>query len=296
MPTIDEALKAAYAECKPYDIMARDLRVLIMANEGFHDQVDVIFYKNKEMTKYDLFREQVERLKNNDMEYICLSAILRAKEAKLLNQAKLDRILKKRNVTIDEEQLRQKLATDEIDTPEEMALVRIEDNVDWDTLVAKSTKQYSKNGPVTLDSLLTPNEIRYGMAEIESIDATFSKNTGLTLIMALSYSSRWEIKEALKAIVRDSQNGNLKAEDVTEETLRSYLATRDFPDPDLLIRTGGEQRTSNFLQWQMAYTEFYFSEVLWPDFEKEHFYEAVRDFQGRQRRFGKTGDQVESKQ
>lgn len=123
-----------------------------------------------------------------------------------------------------------------------------------------------------------------------------SRNTGLTLIMALSYSSRWEIKEALKAIVRDSQNGNLKAEDVTEETLRSYLATRDFPDPDLLIRTGGEQRTSNFLQWQMAYTEFYFSEVLWPDFEKEHFYEAVRDFQGRQRRFGKTGDQVESKQ
>lgn len=123
-----------------------------------------------------------------------------------------------------------------------------------------------------------------------------SMNTGLTLIMALSYSSRWEIKEALKAIVRDSQNGNLKADDVTEETLRSYLATRDFPDPDLLIRTGGEQRTSNFLQWQMAYTEFYFSEVLWPDFEKEHFYEAVRDFQGRQRRFGKTGDQVESKQ
>lgn len=123
-----------------------------------------------------------------------------------------------------------------------------------------------------------------------------SKNTGLTLIMALSYSSRWEIKEALKSIVRDSQNGNLKADDVTEETLRSYLATRDFPDPDLLIRTGGEQRTSNFLQWQMAYTEFYFSEVLWPDFEKEHFYEAVRDFQRRQRRFGKTGDQVESKQ
>ena len=84
-------------------------------------------------------------------------------------QAKLERILKKRNVTIDEEQLRQKLATDEIDTPEELALVRIEDTVDWDTLVAKSTQRYSKNGPVTLDNLLTQNEIRYGMAEIESM-------------------------------------------------------------------------------------------------------------------------------
>ena len=121
-----------------------------------------------------------------------------------------------------------------------------------------------------------------------------AKNTGLTLIMALSYSSRWEIKEALKAIVADAQAGKLSPESITEESLRPYLASAPYPDPDLLIRTGGEQRTSNFLQWQMAYTEFWFSEVLWPDFEKEHFYEAVRDYQGRQRRFGKTGDQVES--
>ena len=119
-------------------------------------------------------------------------------------------------------------------------------------------------------------------------------NTGLTLVMALSYSSKWEIKEALKCIVCEAREGKLQPEDITEETLRNYLATKDYPDPDLLIRTGGEQRTSNFLQWQMAYTEFWFTEVLWPDFEKEHFYEAVRDYQSRQRRFGKTGDQVEA--
>ncbi len=124
------------------------------------------------------------------------------------------------------------------------------------------------------------------------IDDT-AANTGLTLILALSYSSRWEIKEALRAIVADSQTGRLGPQDITEETLRQYLATRDFPDPDLLIRTGGEQRTSNFLQWQMAYTEFYFTTLLWPDFRKEHFYEALVEYQSRQRRFGKTGEQVE---
>lgn len=121
-----------------------------------------------------------------------------------------------------------------------------------------------------------------------------ANNTGLVLILALSYSSRWEIQQALKAIVADSQKGLIKPEDVTEETLRNYLATKNYPDPDLLIRTGGELRTSNFLQWQMAYTEFYFCDLLWPDFQKSHFYDAIRDFQSRQRRFGKTGDQVES--
>lgn len=120
-------------------------------------------------------------------------------------------------------------------------------------------------------------------------------NTGTTLILALSYSSRWEIQQALKAISEDSCKGLLHAEDITEDTLRNYLSTKDFPDPDLLIRTGGELRVSNFLLWQMAYTEFYFTDLLWPDFRKEHFYEAVRDFQNRQRRFGKTGDQVTKK-
>lgn len=116
-------------------------------------------------------------------------------------------------------------------------------------------------------------------------------NTAMTLVLALSYSSRWEIAQALKRICSDG----LKPADVDEETLRRYLATAEYPDPDLLIRTGGEQRISNFLLWQMAYTELYFSEQLWPDFRHEDFYAAVYDYQGRQRRFGKTEAQVEGK-
>lgn len=115
-------------------------------------------------------------------------------------------------------------------------------------------------------------------------------NSMLTLVIALSYSSRWEIAEALKKIC----NQGLKAEDVNEETLRNYLTTKDYPDPDLLIRTGGELRISNFLLWQMAYTELYFSDQLWPDFKHEDFYAAVFDYQSRQRRFGKTEAQVEA--
>ena len=123
----------------------------------------------------------------------------------------------------------------------------------------------------------------------ECIDIT-AGNSGTTLILALSYSSRWEIAEALKQICREG----LKPEQVDEDTLRHYLSTADYPDPDLLIRTGGELRISNFLLWQMAYTEFYFSDLLWPDFRHEHFYEAVLDYQRRQRRFGKTEAQVEN--
>ncbi len=125
----------------------------------------------------------------------------------------------------------------------------------------------------------------------ECIDKT-AGNTGTTLVLALSYSSRWEIAEALKKICREG----LKPEEVTEETLRRYLTTADYPDPDLLIRTGGELRISNFLLWQMAYTEFYFTDLLWPDFRHEHFYDAVLDYQQRQRRFGKTEAQVEKRE
>ena len=120
------------------------------------------------------------------------------------------------------------------------------------------------------------------------IDRT-AANQGTTLVLALSYSSRWEIAEALRRICREG----LDPEAVDEETLRRYLSTRDYPDPDLLIRTGGELRISNFLLWQIAYTELYFSDMLWPDFRHEDFYKAVLDFQNRQRRFGKTEAQVE---
>lgn len=126
---------------------------------------------------------------------------------------------------------------------------------------------------------------------LECIETT-SQNTAMTLVLALSYSSRWEVAQAVRSICADAQEERLKASDVTEETLRNYLVTRDYPDPDLLIRTGGELRISNFLLWQMAYTELYFSEQLWPDFRHEDFYDAVYDYQNRQRRFGKTGDQV----
>ena len=126
------------------------------------------------------------------------------------------------------------------------------------------------------------------------IDKT-AANTGTILTLALSYSSRWEIAEALKAVVNDAANGKLKADDVDEETLRGYLPSGFIPDPDLLIRTGGELRVSNFLLWQLAYTEFYFTDLLWPDFRQEHFFDAVYDYQNRQRRYGKTGDQVKAK-
>lgn len=125
----------------------------------------------------------------------------------------------------------------------------------------------------------------------ECIDET-AGNTALTLVLALSYSARWETAEALRAICREAQNGTLQPADITEDTFRNYLVTKNYPDPDLLIRTGGELRVSNFLLWQMAYTEFYFSEQLWPDFRHEDFYDALFAYQSRQRRFGKTGDQV----
>ncbi|MCR4829680.1 MAG: isoprenyl transferase [Bacteroidales bacterium] len=118
-------------------------------------------------------------------------------------------------------------------------------------------------------------------------------NKGTKMILALSYSSRWEVAHALKSVVRDAQAGRLSEEQVNEETLRNYLVTKDFPDPDLLIRTGGELRVSNFLLWQLAYTEFWFTDLLWPDFRRGHFYQAVYDYQQRQRRYGKTEAQVE---
>lgn len=125
--------------------------------------------------------------------------------------------------------------------------------------------------------------------------STTAPNSGLTLIMALSYSSRWEICQAVKQMVREAAAGTLRDDQVDEETLRRYLAAPHCPDPDLLIRTGGELRISNFLLWQMAYTELYFTPLLWPDFRKGDFFDAVWDYQNRQRRFGKTGLQVEKK-
>jgi undecaprenyl diphosphate synthase len=115
---------------------------------------------------------------------------------------------------------------------------------------------------------------------------------GLTLILALSYSGRWEIMKAIKALAADVQNGKVKAEDVNEKHFENYLQTSGIPDPELLIRTSGEMRISNFLLWQIAYTELYITPTLWPDFRKEHLYEAIWAYQQRERRFGKTSEQM----
>ncbi len=112
-------------------------------------------------------------------------------------------------------------------------------------------------------------------------------NTGLNLVLALSYSARWEITTAAQAMCRDARDGRLNPDDITDRVVASYLDTRDMPDPDLLIRTSGEQRISNFLLWQLAYTELYFTETHWPDFRKENFYQAIYEYQQRERRFGK---------
>jgi len=125
----------------------------------------------------------------------------------------------------------------------------------------------------------------------ESIEET-SKNTGLTLSVALSYSSRWELTEATKRIATEVQEGKLEKEAINEELISSYLSTKNIPDPDLLVRTGGEYRISNYLLWQLAYAELYFTDVYWPEFRAENLYEAILDFQTRERRFGKTGEQV----
>ena len=117
-------------------------------------------------------------------------------------------------------------------------------------------------------------------------------NDKITLILALSYSSRWEIAQAVKTMAEESITGKLNVETINEDLISSYLSTSNFPDPELLIRTSGENRVSNFLMWQLAYTELYFTETLWPDFKKEHFFKAIKDYQDRERRFGKTSEQI----
>ncbi|MCE5346413.1 MAG: isoprenyl transferase [Bacteroidales bacterium] len=125
----------------------------------------------------------------------------------------------------------------------------------------------------------------------ETINMTSNGNR-LTLIVALSYSSRWEITEAARKMSIDAADGKLDPYSITENDFEKYLATYGIPDPELMIRTSGELRISNFLLWQFAYTEFYFTDTLWPDFGKEDFYKAIIDFQRRERRFGKTSEQV----
>ena len=132
----------------------------------------------------------------------------------------------------------------------------------------------------------------YASRELQEAVELTAANTGLTLIIALSYSSRWELLNAVNLIAEDVKKGKLLPGAITEEVLRNYLTTNEFPDPELMIRTSGEYRISNFLLYQLAYAELYFTDTRWPDFGKEHLYEAIINFQQRQRRFGKTAEQI----
>lgn len=125
----------------------------------------------------------------------------------------------------------------------------------------------------------------------ECIDTT-SANTGTTLVLALSYSSRWEITRAARQLAQEVLEQKIKPNDITEAMVSDHLTTKNIPDPDLLIRTGGEKRISNFLLWQLSYAEFFFTDVFWPDFREEELYEAILYYQQRERRFGKTSEQL----
>lgn len=160
--------------------------------------------------------------------------------------------------------------------------------------IRKETETLNKNNiklHVIGDMGMLPDYAKKALQE--SLDIT-GRNTGLNLVMALSYSSRWELLEAVKQIARDVKEGKIDVESISQDTIQQYLSTKEFPDPELMVRTSGEYRISNFLLYQLAYAELYFTNVRWPDFRKENLYEAIIDFQNRERRFGKTGDQIES--
>lgn len=154
------------------------------------------------------------------------------------------------------------------------------------------------------EEIFMKNNVRFRMiGEMERLPQSVQKrlndcitrtsvNTGMTMVIALSYSSRWELAQTARFLANEVKAGRLSPEDITEDTISKHLTTEFMPDPDLLIRTGGELRISNYLLWQCAYSEFYFTDQYWPDFNEESFRGAIADFQQRQRRFGKTGEQV----
>ncbi len=140
------------------------------------------------------------------------------------------------------------------------------------------------------DMNMLPPQAQREMDEAISIT---SANTGLNLVMALSYSARWEIVNAARKVAEDVTAGKLKPSDITQDVWQQYLCTAALPDPELMIRTSGECRISNFLLYQLAYAELYFTDTRWPDFRKENLYEAILNYQTRERRFGKTSEQIQ---
>jgi undecaprenyl diphosphate synthase len=159
--------------------------------------------------------------------------------------------------------------------------------------IIKETPELNKNN-VQLRAIgnlsVFPENVIYKLNQ--AIEFT-SKNSGLILTLALSYGSRWEITEAVRTIAKKAIEGEIKPEEINENVITEYLTTHGMPDPELIIRTSGEQRLSNFLLWQGAYSEFYFPAVLWPDFKKKDLLDAVEEYSKRERRFGKTGEQIQ---
>ena len=158
--------------------------------------------------------------------------------------------------------------------------------------IERETPDLIKNG-VRLQAIgnldRMPEEVR---ARLNKCISDTAQGTGVTLVLALSYSSRWEIIDAVKKISSKVKNGEMAIEDINEDTITSSLTTSQIPDPDLLIRTGGEERISNFLMWQISYSELYFTSEYWPEFGKESLYKAICNYQSRERRFGKTSEQL----
>jgi len=158
--------------------------------------------------------------------------------------------------------------------------------------IRKEVKTLNKNNiRLTAIGDLTRLPAKSQKALQKAIDDT-AGNTRMTLVLALNYSAKWEIMNAVKSLATEVENGSLTAEAIDETTFANALATKGMPDPELLIRTSGETRISNFLLWQIAYSELYFTPTFWPDFRKNNLYKAILDYQNRERRFGKTSEQV----
>ena len=157
-------------------------------------------------------------------------------------------------------------------------------HLDEDTFM-KNNARFKVIGDVQRLSPIVQDAVAH-LAEITK------NNTNTCMVVALSYSSKWELTKAMQDIAVEVEQGKLKSTDITEETINQHLETKGMPEPELMIRTGGELRLSNYLLWQCAYSEFYFTDVYWPDFTIDEFRKAIADYQGRQRRYGKTGDQI----
>lgn len=158
--------------------------------------------------------------------------------------------------------------------------------------IKKETATLMKNN-IRLAAIGNLNDLpKKCYSELTSAIEETKNNSRMTLVLALSYSAKWDITNAVKTIAQKVQQGQLALADITDQTIDEHLSTKGIPNPELMIRTSGEHRISNFLLWELAYSEFYFTEKLWPDFEREDLYEAILDYQQRERRFGKTSEQI----